>query len=67
MCALRHQHISRKVGPENPLYGKVVYVPAMSEGHPEAFASVFRWLGVEAYPTPPSDARTREEFLKFVS
>ncbi len=60
MCAFRHQHVSRKIGPDSPLYGKVVYVPAMSEGHPEAFASVFRWLGVEAYPTPPSDAQTRE-------
>ncbi len=67
MCALRHQHVSRKIGADNPLHGKVVYVPAMSEGHPEAFASVFRWLGVEAYPTPPSDAQTRELGGKFTA
>jgi predicted nucleotide-binding protein (sugar kinase/HSP70/actin superfamily) len=67
MCALRHQHVSRKIGADNPLYGKVVYLPAMSEGHPEAFAAVFRWLGVEAYPTPPSDARTRELGGKFTA
>ena len=67
MCALRHQHVTRKIGIDSPLYGKVVYVPAMSEGHPEAFASVFRWLGVEAYPTPPSDARTRELGGKFTA
>jgi len=60
MCALRHRHVSRKIGPDHPLYGKVIYLPAMSEGHPEAFASVFRWLGIEACPTPPSDERTRE-------
>jgi len=67
MRALRHRHMSHKIGPNNPLYGKVVYVPAMSEGHPEAFASVFRWLGVEAYPTPPADARTRELGSKFTA
>jgi predicted nucleotide-binding protein (sugar kinase/HSP70/actin superfamily) len=32
----------------------------MGEGSPEAFAAAFRWLGVEAQPTPPSDVRTRE-------
>jgi predicted nucleotide-binding protein (sugar kinase/HSP70/actin superfamily) len=32
----------------------------MAEGSSEAFASVFRWLGIEAQPTPPSDERTRE-------
>jgi predicted nucleotide-binding protein (sugar kinase/HSP70/actin superfamily) len=67
MCALRHQHVTRKVGADNPLYGKVVYLPAMSEGHPEAFAAVFRWLGVEAHPTPSSDARTRELGGKFTA
>jgi predicted nucleotide-binding protein (sugar kinase/HSP70/actin superfamily) len=32
----------------------------MAEGGPEAFAAAFRWLGVQAQPTPPSDERTRE-------
>jgi predicted nucleotide-binding protein (sugar kinase/HSP70/actin superfamily) len=38
----------------------MVYIPTMGEGSPEAFAAAFRWLGVEAQPTPPSDERTRE-------
>lgn len=60
MFALRHQHVSRKIGREHPLAGKVVYVPAMAQGSVEAFCSAFRSLGVEAYPTPPSNERTRE-------
>ncbi len=60
MLAFRHQHVSRKVGRGHPLYGKVIYVPAMAQGSVEAFCSVFRLLGVEAYPTPPSDERTLE-------
>jgi predicted nucleotide-binding protein (sugar kinase/HSP70/actin superfamily) len=32
----------------------------MAEGSSEAFAAVFRWLGIEAQPTPPSNERTRE-------
>ena len=51
----------------HPLANKVVYIPAMAEGSVEVFASVFRWLGVEAYPTPPSDARTRELGAKYTS
>ena len=55
-----HQHVSRKIGPNHPLAGKTVYVPAMAQGSVEVFAAVFRWLGVEAYPTPPSNERTLE-------
>ncbi len=60
MLVRRHQHVSRKIGVSSPLYGKKVYIPAMAQGSVEAFASVFRLLGVEAYPTPPSNDRTLE-------
>ncbi len=62
-----HHCVTHKVGPDHPLAGKVLYVPAMAEGSVEAFASVFRWLGIEAFPTPPSDARTRELGAKYTS
>jgi predicted nucleotide-binding protein (sugar kinase/HSP70/actin superfamily) len=55
-----HRHSSRKIGADHPLSGKTVYIPTMGEGSPEAFAAAFRWLGVQAQPTPPSDERTRE-------
>ncbi|MGA3212806.1 MAG: hypothetical protein ABSD20_15980 [Terriglobales bacterium] len=64
---LGHTHRRRKIGPGHPLHGKVVYIPAMSEGGPEAFSAVFRWLGIEAYPTPVSNERTRELGAKFTS
>ena len=54
------RHLSRKIGPEHPLAGKIVYIPTMADGSAEAFAAVFRWLGVDASPTPPSDELTRE-------
>ncbi|MDR3677300.1 MAG: hypothetical protein P4N24_17565 [Acidobacteriota bacterium] len=60
MSLLPHRHSSRKIGADHPLSGKIVYIPTMGEGSPEAFAAAFRWLGVEAQPTPPSDVRTRE-------
>lgn len=67
MPALRHRHVSRKVGPENPLAGKKVYIPRMPDGSSLAFAHVFRWLGIDAEPTPPSDERTRELGRKFTN
>jgi predicted nucleotide-binding protein (sugar kinase/HSP70/actin superfamily) len=65
MPAFRHQHVSRKIGPEHPLAGKKVYIPRMPESSSWAFAYVFRWLGIEAEATPPSDERTRELGRKF--
>jgi predicted nucleotide-binding protein (sugar kinase/HSP70/actin superfamily) len=62
-----HRHRSRKVRPDHPLAGKKVYIPIMAEGSSEIFAAVFRWLGIEASPTPPSNARTRELGAKFTS
>jgi hypothetical protein len=67
MSLLPHRHSSRKIGPNHPLSGKVVYVPTMGEGSPEAFAAAFRWLGVQAQPTPPSDVRTRELGAKYTT
>ncbi len=63
----RHIHRVAKIEPTHPLAGKVVYVPAMAEGSVEAFSAVFRWLGIEAYPTPPSDERTRELGARFTA
>src|SRR5579864_162642 len=62
-----HRCVTRKVGVGHPLAGKVLYIPAMAEGSVEALASVFRWLGIEAYPTPHSDARTRELGARYTS
>jgi predicted nucleotide-binding protein (sugar kinase/HSP70/actin superfamily) len=56
----RHRHVTRKIGAGHALFGKKVYIPAMAQGSVEAFASVFRWLGIDAAPTPPSNERTRE-------
>jgi len=56
----RHHHLTRKISAGHALFGKKVYIPAMAQGSVEAFASVFRWLGIDAAPTPPSNERTRE-------
>ncbi len=60
-----HRHISRKIGLDHYLNGRIVYIPRMAQGSAEAFASVFRWLGIEAHPTPYSDERTLELGAKF--
>jgi predicted nucleotide-binding protein (sugar kinase/HSP70/actin superfamily) len=44
-----------------------MYIPAMAQGSVEAFASVFRWLGIDARPTPASNERTLELGGKFTS
>jgi len=67
MHFLAHRHVRRKVDGRHPLYGKKVYIPTMGEGSPEAFAACFRWLGIDASPTPPSNERTRELGGKFTS
>ena len=56
----KHRCVTRKVGADHPLAGKTVYVPALAEGSVEALCAVLRWMGIEARPTPPSDARTLE-------
>ena len=67
MLAVRHRHVTRKVSSSHPLWGKKVYIPTMAQGSVETFASVFRWLGIEAYPTPASNERTRELGAKFTA
>ena len=62
-----HRHVSRKIGQDHYLHGRIVYIPRMAQGSAEAFASVFRWLGIEAYPTPYSDERTLELGAKYTS
>ncbi len=37
-----------------------MYIPAMAEGSVDALCAAFRWMGIEARPTPPADARTLE-------
>jgi len=65
MPFFRHRCITRKVGADHPLAGKRVYVPAMAEGSVEAVCAAMRWLGIDARPTPPSDARTLELGSKY--
>ncbi|MBI3647062.1 MAG: hypothetical protein HY233_14040 [Acidobacteriales bacterium] len=60
MSIFHHTCVRNTVPPHHPLYGKVVYVPAMAEGSAEAFSAALRWMGIEAHPTPPSDERTLE-------
>ena len=62
-----HRHVSRSISAGHPLAGKTIYIPTMAEGSSEAFAAVFRWLGIDAQPTPPSDERTRELGAKYTS
>ena len=62
-----HRHVSRRISAGHPLAGKTVYIPTMAEGSSEAFAAVFRWLGIEAQPTPPSTERTRELGSKYTT
>ncbi len=64
---LGHRHRSVKIKPDHPLAGKTVYVPAMAQGSVDAFCAVFRWLGIDAHPTPPSDERTRELGAKYTN
>ena len=67
MSLFGHRHVRRRIGPGHPLSGKTVYIPTMGEGSPEAFAAAFRWLGIQAETTPPSNERTRELGAKFTT
>jgi len=55
-----HHHSRPVLSPGHPLAGKTLYIPAMEEVSARAVAAAFRWLGVDARVTPPSDARTLE-------
>ena len=67
MPELKHCHARPQLGADHPLAGKTVYLPVMAEGLSEMFASVFRWLGIDARVTPPSNQRTLELGSKFTS
>ncbi len=67
MSRFGHRHVRRHIGPGDPLSGRTVYIPVMGEGSSEAFAAAFRWLGVNAQTTPPSDERTRELGAKYTN
>ena len=67
MPVLKHRCVTRKVGADHPLAGKTVYVPDMAEGSVEALCAVLRWMGIEALPTPHSDAHTLELGGKYTS
>ncbi len=43
---------------ENPLKGRTVYFPSMTEAGAMVTAAAFRSVGIEARPMPPSDAET---------
>ncbi|MGH9521658.1 MAG: hypothetical protein ACRD3E_03900, partial [Terriglobales bacterium] len=64
---LGHQHVPRRIGADHALAGKTIYIPAMAQGSVDAFASVFRSLGIDAHPTRPSNERTRELGAKFTA
>ncbi|MGE5204008.1 MAG: hypothetical protein ACM3PW_00215 [Chlamydiota bacterium] len=62
-----HRCVKPALPPGHPLQGKTVHIPAMAQGAVEAFAAIFRWFGVAAQPTPPSNQRTLELGAKFTS
>jgi predicted nucleotide-binding protein (sugar kinase/HSP70/actin superfamily) len=62
-----HRCVKPSLPSGHPLAGKQVYIPAMAQGAVEAFAAIFRWFGVAAQPTPPSNQRTLELGAKFTS
>ncbi|HEV2117590.1 MAG TPA: hypothetical protein VGR48_16270 [Terriglobales bacterium] len=62
-----HRCVKPTLPAGHPLLGTTVYIPAMAQGAVEAFAAIFRWFGVAAHPTPPSNQRTLELGGKFTS
>jgi len=50
---------------QNPLEGRTLYVPQMCEGTVRLFCGAMRAHGIDARPSPPSDARTRELAAKY--
>lgn len=62
-----HRCVKPTLPSGHPLQGKTVYIPAMAQGAVETFSAVFRWFGIAALPTPPSNQRTLELGAKFTS
>lgn len=67
MQIFHHRCVRPKMAPDHPLSGKTMYIPAMAEGSVEALCAVFRWIGIDAHPTPPSDQNTLELGGRFTS
>lgn len=57
----------RTIPANHPFVGKTMYIPNMAEGSVDALCAAFRWMGIEARPTPPADARTLELGAKHTS
>jgi len=51
----------------NLLYGRTMYVPRMSFSGAKLAAAAFRSIGINARPSPPSDARTQELGSKYLN
>jgi len=51
----------------NPLEGRTLHIPRMSAGGAEAFASAFRYLGIDARVVPDGDERTYELAARYTS
>lgn len=67
MLPLKRGHRKPQLSARHPLSGKKVYIPVMADGLSEAFAAIFRWLGIDACATAPSNKRTLELGAKFTS
>jgi predicted nucleotide-binding protein (sugar kinase/HSP70/actin superfamily) len=67
MLGVKHSHARPVLEAGHPLAGKIIYIPVMADGLSEVVASVFRWMGIEACVTPPSNKRTLELGGKFTS
>ncbi len=50
----------KKIDEQNPLADRTLYVPQLCTGTAKLFCAAMRALGVDARPSPDSDARTRE-------
>lgn len=67
MPIVHHRCIRPKLPADHVMAGKTMFIPDMAEGSAAALSAAFRWLGINARPTPPSDQRTLEIGGKFTS
>jgi len=67
MPIVHHRCIRPKLPADHILAGKTMIIPDMAEGSAAALSAAFRWLGIDARPTPPSDQQTLEIGGKFTS
>lgn len=67
MPIVHHRCIRPQLPADHIMAGKTMFIPDMAEGSAAALSAAFRWLGIDARPTPPSDQRTLEIGGKFTS